>query len=133
MQFLASLLTNLAYLNPISIAGWLVWFGLAGVLIYFLLSWRTFNHASNPRAWGIFLALLLATPIAVLFLGLEFPTGSALPIPGLPEEPPGSTLMIFSAVPWTLAGGLLGPFAAAAGGMLGGVIRSIRSGEHTSE
>ena len=125
MQFLASLLTNLAYLNPISIAGWLVWFGLAGLLIYFLLSWRTFNHASNPRAWGIFLALLLATPIAVLFLGLEFPTGSALPIPGLPEEPPGSTLMIFSALPWTLAGGLLGPFGGAGLGMLSGLLRGV--------
>ena len=67
--------------------------------------------------------LIIATPIAALFLGLEFPTGSALPVPGLPEEPPGSTMMVFSAVPWTLAGGLLGPFAAAALGMLSGLLR----------
>jgi predicted membrane protein len=34
-------------------------------------------------------------------------------------------MMIFSAIPWALAGGLLGPFAAAGLGMLSGLIRGI--------
>ena len=33
--------------------------------------------------------------------------------PACLKSQPGSTMMIFSAIPWTLAGGLLGPFAAA--------------------
>ena len=125
MQFLATLLTHFAYLNPISLAGWLVLLGLAGLLAFALQHWRKYQPVWRTRGWVILSALILATPIAVLLLGLEFSIGSALPVPGLPDEPPGSTMMIFSAVPWTLAGGLLGPFAAAGLGILSGLLRGI--------
>src|SRR5215211_2776521 len=125
MQFLATLLTHLAYLNPIPLAGWLVWLGLAGLLGFALFTWRNYHPGWNTRLWGILIVLLIVTPITALSLGLEFPTGSALPVPGLPEEPPGSTMMVFSAVPWTLAGGLLGPFAAAVLGMFSGLLRGL--------
>ena len=113
MQFLATLLTNFAYLNPIPLAGWLVWLGLAGLLAFALQNWRKYQPKWNTRSWLILAALIIVTPFAALFFGLEFSTGSALPVPGLPDDPPGSVMMIFSAIPWTLAGGLLGPFAAA--------------------
>jgi len=125
MQFLATLLNNLAYLNPIPLAGWLVWLGLAGLIAFSLLSWRKYHSIWNTRAWWIVFTLIFATPLTALFLGLEIPRGAALPVPGLPEEPPGSTIMIFSALPWTLAGGLLGPFAGAGLGMLSGLIRGV--------
>ncbi len=125
MQFLVTLLTNLAYLNPIPLAGWLVWLGLAGLLGIALLNWRKYQLEWNARATWIFAALLVATPFASLFFGLEFSTGSTLPVPGLPEEPAGSTMMIFSAVPWTLAGGLLGPLAGASLGVLSGLLRGV--------
>ena len=117
MQFLRTLLDNLAYLNPIPLAGWLVWLGLAGLLGIALFNWRKYHVEWNARLTWILGALILATPFAALFFGLEFSTGSTLPVPGLPEEPAGSTMMIFSAVPWILAGGLLGPFAAAGLGL----------------
>ncbi len=116
MQFLRTLLDNLAYLNPIPLAGWLVWLGLAGLLGIALFNWRKYHAEWNARATLILVALILATPFAALFFGLEFSTGSTLPVPGLPEEPAGSTMMIFSAIPWILAGGLLGPIR---GGWLG--------------
>src|SRR4030095_9602322 len=125
MQFLATLLTRLAYLTPMSIAGWLVWFGLAGVLGLALQNWREYQPKWSTRAWVIFAALIVITPIATLFFGLEFSTGSALPVPGLPDEPPGSTMMIFSAIPCMLASGLLGPLAAAGLGMISGLFRGI--------
>jgi len=125
MQFLATLLDNLAYLNPLSLAGWMVWLGLAGLLAVFLLNWRKYHPTWNAGLWGISGILLVAAPLAALFLGIKISTGGALPMPGMPEEPPGSTLMVFSAIPWTLAGGLLGPFAAAAIGMLSGLARGI--------
>ncbi|HKG55273.1 MAG TPA: ATP-binding protein, partial [Anaerolineales bacterium] len=37
----------------------------------------------------------------------------------------GSTMMIFSAIPWILAGGLLGPIAAAGLGMFSGLLRGL--------
>jgi PAS domain S-box-containing protein len=125
MQFLASLLTNLAYLNPIPLSGWLVWLGLAGLLGVALFNWRAYQPKLDSRAWGIFGALAFVTLLTTLFLGVEFSSGSALPVPGLPEKPPGSTMMIFSAIPWTLAGGLLGPFAAAGLGILSGLLRAV--------
>ncbi|HEU4746322.1 MAG TPA: histidine kinase dimerization/phospho-acceptor domain-containing protein, partial [Anaerolineales bacterium] len=125
MQFLRTLLDNLAYLNPIPLPGWLVWLGLAGLLGIALFNWRKYNLEWNARATWMSAALILATPFATLFFGLEFSTGSTLPVPGLPEEPAGSTMMIFSAIPWILAGGLLGPFAAAGLGILSGLLRGV--------
>src|ERR1051325_1771682 len=125
MRFLATLLTNHAYLNPIPLAGWLVWLGLAGLLGIALVNWRKYHIEWSGRATGILLALLVLTPLAALFFGLEFSTRSTLPVPGVPEDPAGSTMMVFSAIPWLLAGGLLGPFAAAGLGVLSGVIRGV--------
>lgn len=125
MQFLRTLLDNLAYLNPIPLAGWLVWLGLAGLLGIALFNWRKYRVEWSGRATLILVALFLATPFAALFFGLEFSTGSTLPVPGLPEEPAGSTMMIFSAIPWILAGGLLGPFAAAGLGIFSGLLRGV--------
>src|SRR6266545_1387700 len=125
MQFLLSLLDNLAYLNPISLSGWMVWLGLAGLLAVALLNWRKYHPQWNSNLWGLLGVLIVAAPLTALFFGLKFPAGSALPMPGLPEEPPGSTMMIFSAIPWTLAGGLLGPFVGAGIGILSGLVRGV--------
>jgi PAS domain S-box-containing protein len=125
MQFLNTLLTNLAYLSPIPFAGWLVWLGLAGLLGIALFNWRKYHVAWSARSTWILAALMIVTPFASLFFGLQFSTGSTLPVPGLPEEPAGSTMMIFSAIPWILAGGLLGPYAAAGLGMFSGLIRGV--------
>src|SRR5512143_2906347 len=125
MQFLVTLLSNLAYLTPIPLAGWLVWLGLAGLLGVALFNGRKYHSEWNARAIQILIVLAIAVPFASLFLGVQFSNGSTLPVPGRPEEPTGSTLMLFSAIPWILAGGLLGPFAAAGLGMFSGLLRGI--------
>jgi len=124
MRFIASLLNSLPYFNPIPLAGWLVWLGFAGLLGLALYNWRGYQTAWNRRSGGMFAALSAAAIAASLFLGLKF-SAASLPVPGLPEEPPGSTLMLLSAIPWTLAGGWLGPLAAAALGILSGVLRGL--------
>ena len=125
MQFIATLLTRLAYIDTPSLAGWLVWVGLAGLLAFLLSNWRKYHSKISQRNTWVLIALALFTPIATLFLGLEFSSGGALPVPGIPAQAPGSTVMIFSAIPWTLAGGLFGPFVGAALGMLGGLLRGV--------
>ena len=125
MQFLSTLLDNLAYPNPIPLSGWLVWLGLAGLLGIALFNWRKYHVEWSGRATMILIALTILTPVAALFFGLEFSSGSTLPVPGVPEEPAGSTMMIFSGIPWILAGGLLGPFAAAGLGILSGLLRGV--------
>ena len=125
MQFIPSLLDNLAYVNPIPAAGWLVWLGVGGMLAVSFYNWRTYQPKLDARGWGLFGVLFFVTLATAFFIGLEFSSGSSLPVPGLPEKPPGSTMMIFSAIPWMLAGGLLGPFAAAGLGMLSGLVRAV--------
>lgn len=125
MQFVATLLNRLAYFEPASLAGWLVWAGLAGLLAVSLYSWRSYHPKLNRRARWILFTLAAFTPAAALFMGLEFQTGASLPVPGIPAEAPGSTAMLFSALPWTLAGGLLGPFAGAAVGAFSGLLRGM--------
>jgi signal transduction histidine kinase len=125
MQFVATLLNRLAYFESASLAGWLVWIGLGGLLAVSLRSWRRYHVTLNPRVRWMLVTLAFLTPITTLFLGLEFQSGSSLPVPGIPAEAPGSTAMLFSALSWTLAGGLLGPFAGAALGMFSGLLRGI--------
>ncbi|MBI4762741.1 MAG: ATP-binding protein [Chloroflexota bacterium] len=124
MRFIASLLTSLPYFNPIPPAGWLVWLGLAGLLGLALYNWRGYQTAWNRRTGGIFAALFAASLPASLLIGLKF-SAASLPMPGLPADPPGSTLMFLSALPWMLAGGWLGPLAAAALGILSGFLRGF--------
>src|SRR5260221_15340 len=92
MQFLASLLTNLAYLNPMPLSGWLVWLGFAGLLGVALFNWRAYQPNFHSRPWGILAALAFVTLITTFFLCVEFSSGSALPMPGLPEKPPEYTV-----------------------------------------
>jgi predicted membrane protein len=102
-----------------------VWVGLAGLLGLALYGWRRYQTKWNRRKWGNFGIFFIATIIGTLFFGLELPV-AALPVPGgLPEAAPGSTLMIFSAIPWVLAGGWLGPLAGSALGILSGLLRGI--------
>ena len=123
MQFLFTLLNRLAYLNPLPLAGWLVWAGVAGLLASSLLSWRKYHRKFDQRAWWSLCALILFTPAAILFLGLEF---SRATNPSLSDtQTARSTIMVFSALPWVLAGGALGPFAGAAVGILSGLVRGL--------
>lgn len=103
----------------------MVWLGLVGLLAVALMNWRKYHPQWSSKFWGMSGAFILAAPLTALFIGIKFSTIGALPMPGLPEESSGSTLMIFSAIPWTLAGGLLGPFAAAGIGALSGLVRGI--------
>src|SRR5574342_137698 len=125
MQFVPSLLDNLAYINSIPPAVWLVWLGVGGMLGLALSNWRAYQPKLDARGWAILGSLVVATLVTALLFGLEFSSSSSLPSPGLPEKPPGSTMMIFSAIPWMLAGGWLGPFVGAGMGMLSGLVRAV--------
>ncbi len=125
MSFLFTLLTSLPFPAGPTPLGWLVWFLLLGGLIYSLFSWRKYQPHWKRRRWLLFWGLLVITPFTALFIGLRFSFGSTLPMPGLPAEPPGTAMMLFAGLPWMLAGGFLGPVAAAVLGALTGLLRGI--------
>ena len=125
MTFFVTLLAGIAFPAPPTLAGWVVWVFLLGVLVYALVAWRTYQPAWNGREWGIFIAFLVLIPLTSLFIGLRLTSASARPLPGLPADAPGSALMVFSGIPWLLGGGLLGPAGAAVLGAFAGLLRGV--------
>ncbi|HQV62770.1 MAG TPA: ATP-binding protein [Anaerolineales bacterium] len=125
MGFFLTLLAGIAFPAPPTLAGWVVWVLLLGVLVYALVAWRTYQPAWNGREWGIFIAFLVLIPLTSLFIGLRLTSASARPLPGLPADAPGSALMVFSGIPWLLGGGLLGPAGAAILGAFAGLLRGV--------
>lgn len=123
MQFIFSLLAGIPFPAPPTLAGWVVWAFLLGALIYALIRWRIYQPAWKRREWGFFIFFLILIPLTSLFIGLRLSSASARPLPGLPADAPGSALMVFSAIPWLLGGGLLGPVGAAILGAFSGAIR----------
>ena len=123
MRFLFTLLTSLPFPALPTLTGWVAWLILCGLLLYYLFTLRRAGPKWKPGSWGLLVGLSILVPLTSLFLGLRLSSPGTLPFPGLPAEPPGSALMVFSAVPWTLAGGILGPLAAAALGALAGLLR----------
>jgi len=123
MEFIGSLLGGTFYMPAPSALGWLVWFLFLGLIGHLLYRWRSLQPPIKGRAWGIFFVLILLVLLTNLFLGAHLPSESALPPPGVPAEPLSPAMMIFSALPWMLAAGPLGPFGAAVLGGLAGLLR----------
>lgn len=123
MDFILRLHAGIAFPAPPTSAGWLAWACLLAGLVYLLVRWRGYQPPWRKREWGLFAAFLILIPLTTLFIGLRLTSASARPFPGLPADAPGSALMVFSAVPWMLGGGFLGPFGGAALGALAGLLR----------
>src|SRR3990172_6719136 len=122
MDFLFTLLASIAFPAPPTLAGWVVWLSILGILVYALFRWRTNQPAWTLRKWGFFFTFLILTLITSFFILRPF-SASARPLPSLPAHAPGSALMVFSAIPWLLGAGLLGPVGAAVLGAFAGLLR----------
>ena len=122
MDFVSTLLASIAFPAPPTLAGWVVWLSLLGILIYALFRWRAHQIAWTGREWGFFFTFLILTLITSIFILRPF-SAFARPLPNLPARAPGSALMVFSAIPWLLGGGLLGPVGAAVLGAFAGLLR----------
>jgi signal transduction histidine kinase/HAMP domain-containing protein len=123
MKFLFTLLAGIAFPALPSPAGWVVWLALLGLLVIALVRWRAHQPEWKGREWGFFVTLLILTVLTSLFIGIRLSSDSTRPLPGVPADAPGSALMIFSAIPWLLGGGLLGPWGAALLGVAAGLLR----------
>lgn len=122
MEFIFTLLGGIVFPAPPTPAGWLVWVALLGSLVYVLVGQRP-RQLVWGRGWGLFLVLFVLIPLAALFIGIRLTSASARPLPGLPADAPGSALMVFSAIPWLLGGGFLGPIGGAVLGAFSGLLR----------
>ncbi len=101
---------------------WLGWVVLLGVLGWGVFHFREQNRPWGKKEWAYLGALVLATLVTSLFVGVRLSPGAALPPPGRPEEPRGPVLMFLAALPWMLSGGFLGILPAVGLGLLSGLI-----------
>jgi PAS domain S-box-containing protein len=119
--FQASLYLDL----PRDLVAWLGWAAMLLAIAYFARRWLDTNLHWGKREWawlaGLTLSVLLTTP----FLGVRLSIQGALPLPERPALPNGPALMFLMALPWMVAGGLLGVIPATALGALSGVILSL--------
>ena len=125
MSLLSPILDTFPYLAAPTPFGWLVWVLLLGLIGYSLFIWRRFHLKWKGREWGIFLGLLVLTPLAVLLFGLRISSSMALPMPGVPTNQSGAAFLPLAGLPWILGGGFLGPVGAALVGGLTGLLRGV--------
>jgi PAS domain S-box-containing protein len=109
---------------PRSLITWVGWAVLVGFLIFLLWKGQRGSKKWSRLQWGLFIGLLLLTLPSNLLLAIRISAGNALPPPGQPMEPVEPMLLIFGAVPWVFAAGLLSPLAAALLGWISGSIQA---------
>jgi PAS domain S-box-containing protein len=108
---------------PHDLLGWLAWLALLGLIIYLVWLLRGYHPVKwQNRQWSMLFILFVLVPFTSLFVVLRLPAGEALPPPGKPIDPSGSALVLFAALPWVLAAGLLGPAPAAFLGGFSGLL-----------
>ena len=126
MEIITTLLSPDTYIEPPQgFLGWALWFGIFAINLLLLWKWRSMNKPMNDQRWGILIILALTVPITSLFFGIRLPSGVVSPPPGIPVDPDGPAIMVFSAIPWLVAGGLLGPTASAGLGFFAGLLTSF--------
>jgi PAS domain S-box-containing protein len=110
MNFVDSLLDPLGYFDmPRGILGWTVWVVFFVFNLWLGRRWLKYQHK-------------LTRVRQVILVSFQIPAGSALPMPGKTALPSGAVLMFFAAIPWSLAGGLLGPVWSGVLAVLSGLV-----------
>jgi PAS domain S-box-containing protein len=123
-----TLLGNPIYVDlPQDLIGWVGWLILFSAVVLLQFRWRKLNKRWSRLNWGIFIGLLILTILANLLFIIRFPDTQALLQPGPPVDTAGLSLVVFTALPWVLAAGLLGVFPATILGFLSGVMLTLLS------
>lgn len=126
MELFFSLISSSPYIAlPQDWLGWAGWLLTLAVFLYLNFRWRSYNKPLKEQRAFLLLVLSIAAVVTTLFIGFRLPADSALPPPGVPYEPRGPSVMVFSAIPVVLAAGFLGPASASFIALLSGVLISL--------
>lgn len=108
-----TLLTSTPYMNlPYNLVGWAGW---AWLLIVILWGWKKSWQkpvVKNRSQLAMLLLLLLAAFLTSLFLGINIPGLHPTVLPNVPVETSAPLVVLLCAVPWVMAGGIFGSWAA---------------------
>jgi hypothetical protein len=129
MIFLPVLTGSPLVIWPSTLSGWAGWLAILALTAWVVWRGWWLQPPLGRRFWRTFFILALLVPPASLLVGVGLP-GTGMPLPGLPQELPGPALMVFAAIPWVLAGGMLGPLGGALMGAFSGIF-SLLFGSHS--
>lgn len=123
MNPILTLLSPYPYIDlPQSLVEWSGFFVLLCLIASLLWYSRSYNRLAGQR--NLLIVLVIATLLTSLLIGLRLPPDMSKPPPEKTADPLGPALMIFAALPWILAGGMLGPAAAAGLALLSGLLQA---------
>ncbi|MEN6524850.1 MAG: hypothetical protein ABFD14_14105, partial [Anaerolineaceae bacterium] len=102
--------------------GWFVSFAL-----FILVIWRGWEGASafKLKTWAIFFIFAILTPFTTWLIGVRLLTGTGIVETTLNSAVTSPALMLFTTLPWVLAGGILGPGYAAILGAFSGLLLGL--------
>lgn len=109
--------------TPYHLIGWLGWFIMAAVILWVVRqNWKV---ELSRRFWSRIGFLAVAAIACTLFLGIEIPFESTLPLPNVPVDATTPVVMVFAYLPLMLACGLLGLWPAVLLGFLSGIFNAL--------
>jgi signal transduction histidine kinase/HAMP domain-containing protein len=125
MEFILTLLAGSTPFLQWPPGGWLIWVAYLGVLLALLWRLRDYQPDWGAQAFSLLIPLFIGQVIATLVFGIRVPLAEPLPIPGLLSMLDSVTWMALAAVPWLLAGGLIGPLASFILALLSGLLLAV--------
>lgn len=123
-RFISALFLDLPFISWPDLLGWVFFVALLGLAIWLYLKSPIKNIPWERQNIAIFIGLFILTFITNSFLGLYIKGSEFMSWPGVPLESPGAALMFFSALPWLLASGILGPLAGFVLALTAGLLRT---------
>jgi|GEM_PF-467066 len=118
------LLDSSPFINlPFDLIGWVGWFMMAALLLWFLQKEKL--DIKKKNFWLLFGCLAAAGIIVPFFFGINLPWGNTIPLPNVPLETNTPEVILFFAVPLLLAAGMLGTWPAALIGALSGLVAAF--------
>lgn len=123
MTFISSLLQSRPYLLlPSQLTGWVSLVIFLLILVYFTFRmWQAENRSISRQEKIFILFLALLVPLTSLFLGVRLPTQESVLNSSGNSLGTSTSVMLFSALPWILAGGMVHPVAAVILAVLSGL------------
>jgi LytS/YehU family sensor histidine kinase len=111
--------------TPIDGAGWIYLLLLSFSMMIIVIKLCKTHKFDFREKRNLFIVLSLLTPFVVLFFGVQLPETYSNPPTLVPIEVSSPYLMVFSDVPWVIAGILLGPLPALIMGGTSGLARAF--------
>jgi signal transduction histidine kinase/HAMP domain-containing protein len=125
MNFIPTIFEGHVFISNPGWTGWIVFTLLTGLVVFLLIQWQGFNRRVTKSRRLLLAALLVLVPITSLFAGVQYTFEFPSPLQLRIEDSLGPTAMLFSAVPWILAGGFFGPGLGAGLALLSGILVTL--------